>query len=652
MDSDSTYLNPVYCRSCPDPFVIKHKGEYWCFSTGWAHDGRVFEILHSHDLIHWEPRGGAMEALPGGAREYWAPEVNYNYKDGRFYLYYSVGDGVQMKLRAAVSDRPAGPFQDAGRQLVPDDFAIDPHVFEDDDGTAYLFYAVDFLQHTHVGTGTVCDRMLDPLTLEGLPRPVTRPKFDWQVFDPHRVEKGGVRWHTVEGPFVLKHKDRYYQMFSGGNWQNASYGVSFAVADSMHSQQEWTQLEHNESIPLVLATIPQVVIGPGHNSVVRGPDNRQLYCVYHRWSPEENARLLSLDRLEWIGDRIAVLGPSTSPQPMPTIPARPVLNPVSGVWNVEDGRFIQSAEAGGGEADLVLTASCFVAEVTCTPAPRDFADRAEYGLAFFQDSAELARLKLLPGRGFAVAWDGEAGHFEQVFPLITQFRYDCAHLVRAELDGRNLTLLMDGATRLWEGRLKSVPNRLACFSSSVPCVFEALSLTYGFENRFEGAGMDPSQIGWSPVRGPAGRWRIDSGEMRQTDPEAQHSLLIKDHAFASYELVANAHFDTLSSSESSYGFSPACDHEGRGPLVKISGSARGPVVEWECDGRKGSWPLRMGFEPRRSQQFRFQKRGGEFRVCQGAEYLGRLQAPSGPCRVALYAHQASVGFDLVRLTSF
>jgi hypothetical protein len=45
--------------------------------------------------------------------------------------------------------------------------------------------------------------MLDPLTLAGEPRPVTRARFDWQVYDPQRREKGGVRWHTVEGPAVL-----------------------------------------------------------------------------------------------------------------------------------------------------------------------------------------------------------------------------------------------------------------------------------------------------------------------------------------------------------------------------------------------------------------------------------------------------------------
>ena len=68
-------------------------------------------------------------------------------------------------------------------------------------------------------------------------------------------------------------------------------------------------------MPLVIRTLPGLVTGPGHNSVVRGPDNRQLYCVYHRWV--DDARVLSIDPLDWAGDRLLVLGPSYTPQPAP-----------------------------------------------------------------------------------------------------------------------------------------------------------------------------------------------------------------------------------------------------------------------------------------------------------------------------------------------
>lgn len=83
------------------------------------------------------------------------------------------------------------------------------------------------------------DRLTDPLQLAGHPSPVSLPAYDWQIFDPRRASKGNLRWHTIEGSFALKHKGRYYQMFSGGNYQNRSYGVSYVVTEDIHTQHEW-----------------------------------------------------------------------------------------------------------------------------------------------------------------------------------------------------------------------------------------------------------------------------------------------------------------------------------------------------------------------------------------------------------------------------
>lgn len=149
-----TYVDPVWPHSFPDPFVLKFRGEYWGYCTGlWTDsrtDGRCFGVIRSRDLVHWEPMSGAMEPLPGGHTCYWAPEVTYD--NGRFYLYYSVGNEEQMEIRVAVSEHPAGPFVDSGRRLTPEPFAIDAHVFLDDDGSRHLFYATDFLGREGMGS--------------------------------------------------------------------------------------------------------------------------------------------------------------------------------------------------------------------------------------------------------------------------------------------------------------------------------------------------------------------------------------------------------------------------------------------------------------------------------------------------------------------
>ncbi len=415
------YHNPVLNQPAADPFVLKHAGVYWCYATGTSPDGRRFPVFQSRDLVTWQFVAGALAPLPGDASCYWAPEVTeYN---GRFYLYYSVGDEAHMQLRVAVATAPAGPFEDSGHVLTSEQFAIDGHVYVAADGVRYLFYATDFLEHSHVGTGTVVARLADWFHLAEPPRPVTRAQFDWQVYDPQRAEKGGVRWHTIEGPFVLRHKGRFYQMFSGGNWQNVSYGVSYAVAERLDTADEWRQVADGETVLPVLRTIPGVVIGPGHNSVVRGPDNQQLFCIYHRWAADQSDRVLCIDPLDWAGERLIVLGPSNAALPAPNPPTfadwfddeRAVDLGVgwatqSGAWSIGAGA---AHVAGAGLARCETRTAALVCEVTLRAA--DSAPGG-YGLALLAGDDVLARCLILPevgqlragGRGRAARRAGAA----------------------------------------------------------------------------------------------------------------------------------------------------------------------------------------------------------------------------------------------------
>src|SRR5690606_32165065 len=61
------------------------------------------------------------------------------------------------------------------------------------------------------------------------------------------------------------------------------------------------------------------VLGPGHNSVIAGPNDRELFCVYHRWHNDE--RVLAIDRLDLVGDRIFIKGPTNTPQSAPFAPS-------------------------------------------------------------------------------------------------------------------------------------------------------------------------------------------------------------------------------------------------------------------------------------------------------------------------------------------
>lgn len=320
-----TYTNPVYRGSMPDPFVLRHGGRYYAYGTtgaGRTRDGRIFTLLGSPDLVDWTELGGALTPpSPDPVYQYWAPEVAHH--DGAFFLYYSMGGKEEEKfaLRVATSDRPEGPFKDAGAQLVDCEknrFTIDAHPYRDDDGQWYLFYARNFLDTgggVHPGTALVVDRLVGMTKLAGECRTVVRARHPWTLYEANRrMEVYGKTfdWHTIEGAFVRKRGGRYYCFYSGSNYQTANYGVDYVVAEKVTGPYTG-----QGSGPRVLRGVPGKVRGPGHHSIVLGPDGRTEYVVYHAWDPAMKVRQMCVDRLEWTPAGPRVAGPTVTPQPLP-----------------------------------------------------------------------------------------------------------------------------------------------------------------------------------------------------------------------------------------------------------------------------------------------------------------------------------------------
>ncbi|MBC8095048.1 MAG: family 43 glycosylhydrolase [Akkermansiaceae bacterium] len=313
------HQNPVYGSYFADPYIWKSGGIYYAIGTGELEArgevrGKIFPVLQSEDFLHWTLGDSALvrpeESL--GAH-FWAPEVVPH--GDRFFLYYSVGHGDKNhQLRVAISDSPLGPYHDTGKSLLDPErcpFAIDAHPFQDDDGQWYLFYARDFLDVTpqaRAGTALMVARMKSMTELEDEGRVVMRAQHDWQRFQANRSMYGKVwDWHTLEGPFVRKHEGRYYCFYSGGRWENDTYGVDYCVAESVLGPY---LDEGNEAGPRVLRTVPGQVIGPGHNSIVTEPDGETDYLVYHAWDREMKARQMFIDRLVWTPEGPRCEGPT------------------------------------------------------------------------------------------------------------------------------------------------------------------------------------------------------------------------------------------------------------------------------------------------------------------------------------------------------
>ena len=657
------YLNPVYRRDFPDPFILKYCGEYWAYCTGFQADGGVFGILHSRDLVQWHEAGSAMAPLPGDHTCSWAPEVTYH--NGRFLMYYSVGNEERMHIRVAVAGDPAGPFVDSGRHLTTEPFAIDPHVFQDDDGAWYLFYATDFLDHSHIGTGTVSDRMLDPFTPAGRPQPITRARFEWQVYDPQRAEKGGVRWYTVEGPFVLKHKGLYYQMFSGGNWRNVTYGVAYAYSDRVSTEEEWSQVCDGERVLPILRTVPEEVVGPGHNSVVRGPNNQQLYCVYHRWGADGRGRLLAIDPLEWAGERMVILGPSTTPQPAPPLPTvagfsetgdSDALGPRwhyrSGRWTVRGQAAWQEATDATAEARLATGASAFTVEVSLrvmeVAEATDSRDLPAVGAGLYDGRDGLLGIRLLPAtKEAAIAWRHQQGWSEEKMPL-PGFEATAYHLLRLEVDGRQVHLSLDDVAVRWQGQLDAEAVAISLNCENVAAAFAGFELTAGWQDLFRRPDGQPAAAsGWQQV-GESGDWRIKGQQLWQLDEQAAGGL-VKGPRLESYEFVVNARL--AGTANGVYGFYPALRPDGSGPLLTVEPDGAGWSLWWREPSHTGAFPLPAHFDPGVYQHFRGRKTAGRLAIYYEAQLLGEAAIAAEAARVGLYAGQAVVAFDMVRVTA-
>ena len=54
----------------------------------------------------------------------------------------------------------------------------------------------------------------------------------------------------------------------------------------------------------ILRATPEVLRGPGHNSVVVGPDGEPR-IVYHAWDETMSARQMHIDRLRWVASPFA-----------------------------------------------------------------------------------------------------------------------------------------------------------------------------------------------------------------------------------------------------------------------------------------------------------------------------------------------------------
>jgi beta-xylosidase len=320
-ESSSTQLaqslsNPVFPGWYADPEGVVIDGRVWVYPTFSApyNDQLHFDAFSSDDLVTWKKHERILtsEDVWWARRAMWAPAMVPH--RGKYFLFFAATDIQNDRevggIGIAVADNPEGPFKDYLGKPIIDRFhngaqPIDQFVFQDADGTHYMFYGgwrhCNLVKLNDDFTGIV------PLEDGTLYKEVTPEGY-------------------VEGPFMFRReidgKARYYFMWSEGGWTGPDYSVAYAIADTVHGPFK--------RIGKILEQDSTIATGAGHHSVVALPNpprpvapagesssdthdesaakaplpapDMQYFIVYHRrplGETDRNHRVVCIDRMEF-----------------------------------------------------------------------------------------------------------------------------------------------------------------------------------------------------------------------------------------------------------------------------------------------------------------------------------------------------------------
>ena len=222
--------NPlVRHHSATDPDVHVWDGKVWMYcsqdhqmregdkGTYDVMDG--YHAFSSSDLINWTDHGEIMHSrdISWGIDGWmWAPGAAR--KDGKYYLYYPHKDKEEVwRIGVAIADSPTGPFEDIG-QPIEGLTGIDPKIFMDDDGQAYIY------------NNSAIVAKLKPNMIE-LAEDVRKIEYG-----PKEVMQSDTL-KFLEGSYMHKKDGVYYYSYT--NWKNKIHQGFYAIGDNPYGPFEW-----------------------------------------------------------------------------------------------------------------------------------------------------------------------------------------------------------------------------------------------------------------------------------------------------------------------------------------------------------------------------------------------------------------------------
>lgn len=332
---EGEYHNPILTGFYPDPSITRVGDDYYLVTSTFSYFPGI-PVFHSKDLVHWTQIGHVLDRpsqLPldglGISRGVFAPTIEYH--DGTFYVLNTLVDAGGNFLVTATD--PAGPWSDP--VWLPEIDGIDPSIFFDDDGRAYI-----------LNNGPPEGRPL----YEGH-RAIWIQEFDvaaQKLIGPRSIiVDGGVDiskkpiW--IEGPHIYKIDGTYYLLAAEGGTAEGHSQVIF------RSDSVWGPYVPYEGNPILTQrhldpARPYPVTSTGHADMVQ-TQNGEWWAVFLGTRPYQGdfyntGRETFLMPVRWEnGWPIITAGEETVPyvvsKPnLPPQPAPPV--PTSGNFTVRD----------------------------------------------------------------------------------------------------------------------------------------------------------------------------------------------------------------------------------------------------------------------------------------------------------------------------
>ncbi len=139
---DNEFYNPILQGCYPDPAITRKGDDYYLVASSFAMFPGV-PIFHSKDLVNWKQIGHVLDRVSqldvhdtGISSGVYAPGITYNENNDTFYMITTAFAGGLGNIIVKTKD----PMQGWSEPIKLNFEGIDPSIFFDDDGKAYIVH--------------------------------------------------------------------------------------------------------------------------------------------------------------------------------------------------------------------------------------------------------------------------------------------------------------------------------------------------------------------------------------------------------------------------------------------------------------------------------------------------------------------------------